>query len=210
MEKRRTCPRCKSQDIKIDTTKINYGDSECLKCGYNGGPDDFIFENISFKEWLREKEAERNKGVYVGVRFTMAADEDISIFCEENAIPNPIPEKEIHSTLIYSTKYDNIVINDVGEDLGNAEPKKFHIFETQDNKRALVLLIKSEYLTSRHKELMKKYDLTYNFDEYIPHITLSYDIEDFDISNLNIKDLPTNFTINTEYKEDLNINKYKN
>ncbi len=162
-----------------------------------------------FREWLREKES-KDKGIYVGVRYTMAVDEDISIFCQENNIPNPIPEKEIHSTLIYSTKYDNIVINDVGEDLGNAEPKKFHIFETQDNKRALVLLIKSEYLTSRHKELMKKYDLTYDFDEYIPHITLSYDIEDFDISKLNVKDLPTNFTINTEYKEDLNINKYKN
>ena len=61
MEKRRTCPGCKSQNIKIDTTKINYGDSECLKCGYNGGPDDFIFENISFKEWLREKEERRGR-----------------------------------------------------------------------------------------------------------------------------------------------------
>ena len=50
---------------------------------------------------------------------------------------------------------------------------------------------------------MQKYDLTYSYDEYIPHITLSYDIGDFDISKLNVKDLPSNFTINTEYKEDL-------
>ena len=152
----------------------------------------------TFKEFLNE-----GKGIYVGVKFTMAAAEDISIFCAENNIPNPVPEKEIHSTLIYSTKYDNIVTNDVGEDLGNAEPLKFHIFNTQDNKKALVLIIKSEYLIKRHKELMQKYDLTYSYDEYIPHITLSYDIGDFDISKLNIKDLPTNFTINTEYKEDL-------
>ena len=35
-------------------------------------------------------------------------------------------------------------------------------------------------------------------------------VEAFDISNLNIEDLPQNMTINTEYKEDLDINKYKN
>lgn len=205
MEKRRTCPQCKSQQV-ITERRIN-GDSKCKECGYKSKTDDFIIENINFKEWLKES---KDKGVYVAVKFTQAAAEDISIFCQENNIPNPIPEKEIHSTLIYSTKYDNIVINDVGEDLGNAEPKKFHIFETQDNKRALVIILKSEYLTIRHKELMEKYNLTYDFDEYIPHITLSYDIEDFDISKLNIKDLPSNFTINTEYKEDLDINKYKN
>ena len=107
--------------------------------------------------------------------------------------------------MIYSTKYDNIVENDVGEDLGTAEPLKFHIFETADKKRALVVVLKSEYLVNRHKELMTNYNLTYDFDEYIPHITLSYDIGNFDISKLDIKDLPSNFTINTEYKEDLDL-----
>lgn len=41
----------------------------------------------NFTEWLREAE----KGLYVGVKYTQSAEDDIKIFCEENNIPNPIP-----------------------------------------------------------------------------------------------------------------------
>ena len=46
---------------------------------------------IKFREWLREKEAERNKGIYVSVKYTQSVDEDIKYFCDKNKIPNPIP-----------------------------------------------------------------------------------------------------------------------
>ena len=38
-------------------------------------------------------------------------------------------------------------------------------------------------------------------------MNISYDIEDYDISKLDIKDLPKHLTINTEYKEDLDLDK---
>lgn len=86
------------------------------------------------------------------------------------------------------------------------------VFNTQDNKRCLVIKLESEYLTNRHKELMKNYpSLTYDYPEYIPHITLSYDIGDFDISEIKLNEsttLPMFFNIITEYKEDLQVNKY--
>lgn len=154
---------------------------------------------MSFREFITE-----SKGLYIGVRFAQSFCEDLILFCSKNEIPNRVQRDEIHSTLIYSSKFDNVVINDDGEDIGLGEPLSFHIFETKDNKKALVLLIESEYLSNRHTELMCNYNLTYDFDEYIPHITLSYDIGDFDFSKLNIEELPKVFTINTEYKEDLN------
>lgn len=152
-----------------------------------------------FREWLREKE----KGAYLAVKYTQSSAEDIILFINKNNIPSDMTIDDIHSTIIYSKKYANIIINDQGEDLGYAEPLKFHIFETKEGKNALVILVKSEYLEKRHKELMEKYDLVYEHDKYIPHITISYDIGEYDISTLNIKDLPKHFTINTEYKEEL-------
>ena len=38
-------------------------------------------------------------------------------------------------------------------------------------------------------------------------MNISYDIEDYDISKLDIKDLPKQFIINTEYKEYLDLDK---
>ena len=128
------------------------------------------------------------------------------LYIKDNNIPSTLTKDDIHSTVIYSRKYTDISINDI-EDLGSAEPLKFHIFETQEDKRALVILLKSEYLENRHKDLMKEHNLTYDFKEYLPHLTLSYDIGDYDISKLDIKDLPKHLTINTEYKEDLDLDK---
>lgn len=150
---------------------------------------------------------EQEKGVYLAVKYTQSAAEDLMSYIKDNNIPSTLTKDDIHSTVIYSRKYADISINDEGEDLGYAEPLKFHIFETQEDKRALVILLKSEYLENRHNNLMKEHNLTYDYEKYLPHITLSYDIGDYDISKLDIKDLPKHLTINTEYKEDLDLNK---
>ena len=52
---------------------------------------------------------------------------------------------------------------------------------------------------------MDKYELTYDYPEYIPHITLSYDIGDT-ILPKNVE-FPKFFRISSEYQEDLNLNK---
>ncbi len=165
---------------------------------------DFVKQKLNVK--MNVKINEQEKGVYLAVKYTQSDAEDLILYIKDNNIPSTLTRDEIHSTVIYSRKYADISTNE-GEDLGDAEPLKFHIFETQEDKRALVLLLKSEYLENRHKDLMKEHNLTYDFKEYLPHITLSYDIEDYDISKLDIKDLPKHLTINTEYKEDLDLNK---
>ena len=165
---------------------------------------DFVKQKLNVETDVEINEQE--KGVYLAVKYTQSNEEDLILYIKDNNIPSTLTKDDIHSTVIYSRKYADISINDI-EDLGSAEPLKFHIFETQEDKRALVILLKSEYLENRHKDLMKEHNLTYDFKEYLPHITLSYDIGDYDISKLDIKDLPKHLTINTEYKEDLDLDK---
>jgi hypothetical protein len=157
---------------------------------------------------------ETEKGTFAGLRFSQD-DEDVIIgIIEEMGVPNPIQRDEIHLTLLYSRKYlpnyEPATLTDMW-----AYPKGYHIFEGRNNKSILVILLESEDVTKRHLELMKQHKATYDFPEYRPHITLSYDIEDFMIMRnkkavlVNIKEqydklLPKEFHISNEFVETLN------
>lgn len=115
-------------------------------------------------------------------------------------IKNIIAFEKIHTTLIYSSKNPDSEIK-IGEDLLGVKAKfsKFHVFDTADNKKALVLKLNCKALIDKHKKLMKEHNLSYDYDEYIPHITVSYDIGDFDLSKINNIKLPKDLTIKEVY-----------
>lgn len=150
---------------------------------------------MRFKEMLEKL----NKGTYAGVRFSEDSVNKIMKIVE--GLPNPISKEDVHTTLLYSRKYlpNYEPLGDIKE---IAKVNGFKIFETQDNKRALVLTLDCPFLINRHNELMKEHKATYDFPEYIPHITLSYDIEDRQIEDINFKET---LELNQEYKEDLNL-----
>lgn len=214
MEKIRSCPKCSS--TKVITERSINGSSECKTCGYKDKTENFNFEVPTFKQYLKmnnkenilkESQPDETRGVYVAVKYNQSASDDLLEFIKEYDIPSTLNAEDFHSTLIYSRKHADI--QDLDDDMEDSEivayPKELHVFDTFDKKRALVIKLDCPYLEERHKYLMKKYDLTYDYDEYIPHITLSYDIGDLDIP----KDVtfPKFFRIQGEYKEDLNLEK---
>lgn len=147
------------------------------------------------------------KGVYVAVTYNQSAQDDLLDFIKEYNIPSTLKAEDFHTTIIYSRKYADI--KDLEDNMEDSEivayPKELHVFETFDKKRALVIKLDCPYLEERHKYLMEKYNLTYDYDEYIPHITLSYDIGNMGLPE-NVK-FPKFFRINSEYKEELNLEK---
>jgi len=166
---------------------------------------------MKLKDLINEEK--ETKGTYAGVLLSQDDEDKIISIVKEMGIPNPIPRKDIHITLLYSRK----VLPDYkpNENLDIwAYPTEFHIFNGGNGKDILVLKIDSPDLVKRHKELMKEHEATYDFPEYIPHITLSYDLEDY----LNTEDdrlkainekfkslLPKEFHLVREYVEDLNL-----
>ena len=160
---------------------------------------------------IAEEKEENKKGTYAGVRFSEETKNAVEQYNKDNDIPNPIKTDKLHTTLLYSRKYlpdykpagkyDKPMIGKV---------KKFDVFESRpdafDDKaaRCLVLLFDCPELVDRFNELMDKHDATFDYDEYKPHITFSYDIGDMDI-----KDLPEfkgKIELVSEYDEDLNLN----
>ena len=120
-------------------------------------------------------------GTYACVHFDDATLEHISNLMDELDVPNRVPLSEIHTTLLYSRKY----LPDYEAQRKYDKPMTGRTTELQtwtgrdsdSTNNILVLLFDSEQLQKRHKKLMKDHDATYDFPEYLPHITLSYDAD---------------------------------
>ena len=146
------------------------------------------------------------KGTYAGLRFSDTDNDNIEKIARDLGLPNPIQRDDIHMTLLYSRKYlPNY--KPAGEIDEWAYPKEFHVFDTFDKKRALVLMVDCPYAIKRHNYLMKEHKATYDYPEYLTHITLSYDIGDMNLDKIKEKfdTLPKEFHINSEYYEELKL-----
>jgi hypothetical protein len=159
----------------------------------------------NFLNYLNENE----KGTYAAVRFE-GTEEKVK-YLKNTGIPNV--NEDLHCTILYSRKYcPNYKPLDMTDgyyyEEAIAYPDHLDIFKDKEGKNCLVLILRSNWIVKRHKDLMKEHNATYDFPEYNPHITLSYDIGDFDYKDIE-KDLIKSdefykLDINEEYKEDLN------
>lgn len=145
----------------------------------------------------------KDVGTYVAVTYTDESIQDIMQFARSLNVPS-ISKTQIHTTVIFSrTKAVGLTASQEGLP-ATVTGQKLHKFDSPNGKTALVLLLDAPILKARHDYIMKEYNTTYDFDEYLPHITLSYDCADFDIDACDCV-LPT-VTIESEYVEDLNLN----
>lgn len=162
----------------------------------------------SFTDYLKEQQ----EGIYVGVKYANEDVDKILAYIDRNDISSSLGFDDIHSTIIFSRRYDDIqVLGDLNDKFIFAQPYSLSCFPIQgsDGKHALVMKLKCEWLEQRHKYLMDQYNLTYDFDEYIPHLTLSYDYP-YSEPDPILEDVSKmgNIFIKKEYREELDLNKY--
>jgi hypothetical protein len=156
-------------------------------------------------------ELQTNKGTYAGVKFDTPTTTAVLKYIKDNDIPNGLLPKDMHSTLLYSRKFLPEY-----EALGNIDPMftgtptTFDVWKStsEDGSSSNCLVIKYDCpeLKERHEYLMKKHDATFDFPDFTPHITLSYNIGDMDIDKLpSILDTLPVIHIAKEYQEDLDL-----
>lgn len=148
---------------------------------------------MTFKEYIKE-----NKVTYAAFRFSEESKDYLMNLIKELNIPNPVSRDELHTTLLSSRKYlPNYKAK--GETYGIAKADHLEIFKSNDL-NVLVLILDSKFMEDRHNELMNLHNATYDFPEYKPHITLSYDVGEYKIPDVKLnKDI----IVNEEYHEDL-------
>lgn len=127
---------------------------------------------------------EKKNGTYVGLRFSDKTKRSIRKFIEKNDIPAPDSIKEnggLHCTLIFSRKI--LPHFKPRKDLDiKAKSKGFK--KLGENENCLVMELNSPAIVKRHKDIRRIHGATHDFDDYIPHITLSTKAEDFDEESL--------------------------
>jgi len=108
----------------------------------------------------------------------------------EDFIVYPIDVEDAHSTIIYSrVNFKLPVFN--SEDFSSWEfkPIEFDLLPSfRAGRMALVIILEAPKLVELHNAIVES-GAQHNFDEFIPHITLSYSVDpDFDLSQLELPD----------------------
>lgn len=151
-----------------------------------------------------------SQGTYVGARFSSKSNNELVQLIEKLNVPNPVTSDALHVTIMYSTKGLPEIVDDYGTERKLNPPMiinpiKFDFFKSRGNTNVLIVILESPELKERHKDIMNDYAAIYPHSEYIPHVTLSYNCGEFDISELNINNYIGNLELALEYIEPLNI-----
>lgn len=144
-------------------------------------------------------------GTYVAGYFSDESQNQIFELAKKIGVPNLVPKDKYHVTIIFSKKTISYKgLNDLKEPW-IVEAAEFHVFPTQSGKKCLVLKLDAPDLVHQHNKIMKKYkEATYDFDEYIPHVTLSYDMKDFEMPKNSELEVLGELEIVSEIAEPIN------
>ena len=148
------------------------------------------------------------RGTYYGARPTETTCEAILDFLSDNKIPNPIAEKLMHCTVIYSRVFCS------AKALGDLDPhwkgkfEAYNVWPTspkpdEEPTSCLTLGFICPEMHERH-HVLRKEGATHDFPDFKPHLTLSYDVgNDYDHHSLDHYGGPLVF--HQEYSEPLNL-----
>lgn len=158
-------------------------------------------------------EQKNQKGTYAGLRFDDESVDNIIAFINEHKVPNPVPRDKFHVTLLYSRKHlPNYKAAGKIDPPWVATPSELVVWQTKPTEHTpkpancLVLKLECVPCLKRHDDLMTEHNATFDYDEYQPHVTLSYDIGKFDADKLPNPKSIGKLHINNEYQEELNLN----
>lgn len=150
----------------------------------------------------------KKAGTYAGVHFTKETTDQLNSMIRELGVPDPLKTKDFHTTLLYSRKF----LPDY-KAAGKLSPipeadscdYKLEIWPSNSGeKNLLVLTYKCKWLSDRHDYLMEQHGATWDFPDYKPHITLSYDIGDWEPDRMTVE-FETPISIAKEYREELEL-----
>lgn len=123
----------------------------------------------------------RVNGSYIYVKPLKGVREKLTKFCSANKIKNFVGFDTLHTTLIYSRAPGNSSVPVTKRYYLGTNPS-LDVFV--DNENILVLTFDSIELDYRHHWLRNKYQFSHDYDDYICHITLSYDAGKVDLDTL--------------------------
>ncbi len=113
-------------------------------------------------------------GTYASLKLSKESAKKLAIAATKCGIDNIVPESEFHCTVVYSHKPLPELENWTLKLPTTASIKAWQIFPQKDKEeKALVLLLEAPKIVNLWKRIRKDLEATWDFDEYLPHITIS-------------------------------------
>lgn len=142
------------------------------------------------------------KGTYVAVKFDEFTLDSIQQLQDELKLLNKVKREDLHSTVVYSRV--KIPYKTGHADIGNvliSQKQHLELWDTSDGKALVLVMDDAVKLKFRH-DYAKILGATYDFPDYKPHITLSYNVG---VQKINLYETNLNIVVNHEYMEDLDL-----
>lgn len=133
---------------------------------------------------MRLKDLKQTDGVYMGVRPIGASIHLLHDWILEQGIPNPVAAHAAHVTVLFSKTPVDVQPDRSRE--YHAHGVRFEVLRHRfDKTDALVLVLETPALVARHKELIERGG-SHDYEEYLPHVTLTTNVENFDWKALQV------------------------
>lgn len=138
-----------------------------------------------------------SEGLYVAAKFSESTLDALEELQRNLKCPNPVPREKLHSTICYSRVKVPYTVSSGSFEVAN--DGHLEIWKHGDTP-VLVLVLNSEYLKCRH-QYARTLGATHDFDDYTPHITLSYNVGPLTYKG----DVQIPIVLDREYKEPLKL-----
>ena len=159
--------------------------------------DDYEKITGTLKNMLKIDES--SKGTYVARKVKNAE----SLYNHyKNQGVNVIPMEELHCTIAYSKKEFKPELNSKDIEIMYDEDI-YPYLEPLGNDGCIVMKFKSKEMTERWQDCIDR-GAIYDYESYIPHITIAIDEKDLDLKSIRNPDF--NIILSDEYTEELNLN----
>jgi 2'-5' RNA ligase len=158
---------------------------------------------LEFLESIDEKS--NSNGQFIGVKLSVDSVKRLREWIRDNKVKRPLPNKEFHVTLLLDkknkfpwnpAKYSPPI---------EIDPRTYNLELFGPNNDILVLSFSSPRLEKIHYEGRKEHSLSWDYDKYQPHITISPNWTG-NIRDLRIPTFP--IYLSHEYMTDFEDGKY--
>ena len=122
-----------------------------------------------------EVEPQGKNGTYAKLVPSERTRKAVKSIIDQINVENPVSEKDLHVTVIYSRCECQSVENIDPELPIVANGVKFDLFTNADGTTSLVLCLDGEELQKLHDTCTEDHGATHDYPTYKPHMTLSYE-----------------------------------
>lgn len=137
------------------------------------------------------------EGLYVAAKYSELTLDALEELQRSLRVPNPVPREKFHSTICYSRVVVPYKVSSGSFEVASAGHLEVW---NHGSSPVLVLVLDSDYLRCRHM-YARALGATHDFDDYTPHITLSYNVGPLSFSG----DVQISVVLDREYKEPLKL-----